>query len=85
MAAEKQVSVLALELEKLEKSREGAIAQRDQNPIVTIKVVGSDDIILSNNQSHFFDGLIDNLNLTIDQTKKAIHDIMFPKVSPDGR
>jgi len=80
MAATKTVAVLALELEKLEKYLEEAVAQRDQGADVTIKVVASEDIILKENQPLFFDGLIKTLNTTIDQTKKQINDLMYPKM-----
>jgi len=81
--AAKTVKILGEELEKLEKYRDEAIAQREQNPQVTIKGVGSGDIILDNNQQDFFNKLIDNLNLTIDQTKRNIQEIMFPTKTPE--
>lgn len=82
--AKKTVAVLGVELEKLEKYRDEAIAQRDKDSIVTVKVVGSEDIVLNDNQSLFFDGLISTLDTTINQTKKAINELMFP-ISGDGR
>ena len=74
----KTVKILGEALENLEKYRDEAITQREKDSIVTIKVVGSEDIVLNENQSLFFDGLIKTLNTTIDQTKKSIQELMYP-------
>lgn len=72
------VAQLAAELEKLEQYRDEAINQRDLEPTVTVKVVASADIEITRNQKNFFDGLIKTLNLTIDETKREIQELMFP-------
>lgn len=83
--AKKTVKILGEALENLEKYRDEAITQRDKDSIVTIKVVGSDDIVLNDNQSLFFDGLIKTLNTTIDQTKQNIQGLMYPNSASSGK
>lgn len=82
--ATKKYTDLAFSLEKLEKDRDLAIANRETKSTITIKTVAGEDIIIDRNHISFYDGLIATLNKSIDETKKEMTDLMFPTKATEG-
>jgi len=77
----KTLKALAEELERLDSYRSTVNDNIKSDSKVTVKIVGSADIEIEQNQAEFYAGLLKVIEISSRDVKTQMHSIMFPTIA----